>query len=170
MSYQRLLLATVGGCLLFALALWQGWGKWSLMHGGKPQRLIDDPEFKVKADFLLSLMQLNGQRPYTLKEMEVLRHFIQSKGTEVSERVLRGEALYVLALSPDPKQQAEAVRFAIERLKDPAWFVRSNALYVLTKLRVKEAVPHILPLLNDPKPEVREDARKALQRLGYRVP
>jgi len=36
-------------------------------------------------------------------------------------------------------------------------------------LGVKEAIPQILPLLNDPQPEVREAAKWTLQKLGYQV-
>jgi len=36
------------------------------------------------------------------------------------------------------------------------------ALIALARMKAKEAVPHILPLLNDPDKKVRETAKKAL--------
>lgn len=69
----------------------------------------------------------------------------------------------------DTSQKRKAVQAAIECLKDPEWVVRCYALRTLAGLSAKEAVPFILPLLNDPQPEVKEDAIAVLKRLGYRV-
>ncbi len=163
-----LLLTIMGGCL-FVFLLWHGWGKQPLRKS-EVDDPMHDPVFRAKINAVFALMRLNGSRPYTQEEMAMLHQLINTTDTDPDSRFLRSNALFTLSLSPDPQQRKEAIRLAIERLKDPAWIVRSEAIYVLAKLRVKEAVPHILPLLNDPKPEVREDARKALQRLGYRVP
>jgi len=58
---------------------------------------------------------------------------------------------------------------ALQALKDKDQFRRGYALYVLAKLGCKDAVPDILPLLQDPNPNIRWQARKALQLLGYKV-
>ena len=42
-----------------------------------------------------------------------------------------------------------------------------NACDLLAQFDVREAVPQILPLLNDPKPQIRNDAKRALKKLGY---
>jgi len=49
-----------------------------------------------------------------------------------------------------------------QRLKDSHPHVREMALIALARMKAKEAVPHILPLLNDPDKKVRETAKKAL--------
>jgi len=58
---------------------------------------------------------------------------------------------------------------AIQALKDEDWFYRKNAVSILVELDGKNAISHILPLLHDPEPRVREVTRKALQKLGYKV-
>ncbi|MFN3422435.1 MAG: HEAT repeat domain-containing protein, partial [Armatimonadota bacterium] len=47
--------------------------------------------------------------------------------------------------------------------------VRCYALRTLAGLSAKEAIPFILPLLNDPQPEVRKDAIAVLKKFGYRM-
>ncbi len=44
-----------------------------------------------------------------------------------------------------------------------------EACDLLAKFDVREATPQILPLLNDPKPQIRNDAKRALKKLGYNV-
>lgn len=76
---------------------------------------------------------------------------------------------------PDhPEKQEGVVKeilkpLALQTLKDEHWFYRSYALYVLAMLKCREAIPEMLPLLQDPDPRVRETARRALQELGYKV-
>jgi len=74
----------------------------------------------------------------------------------------------------EPEKREEVVRqvlkpLAIQTLKDKDWFYRSYALYVLAMLKCKDAVPQMLPLLQDPDPRVRETAQRALKELGYQV-
>lgn len=76
---------------------------------------------------------------------------------------------------PDQPEKREATvkqilkPLALQTLKDESWFYRSYALYVLAMLKCKDAVPQMLPLLQDPDPRVRETAKRALQELGYKV-
>jgi len=58
---------------------------------------------------------------------------------------------------------------AIRALKDEDWFYRLNAIYALAELDGKNSIPYILPLLKDPEPKVRQQAKKTLQQLGYQV-
>ncbi len=44
-----------------------------------------------------------------------------------------------------------------------------EACDLLAKFDVREAAPQILPLLNDPKPQIRNNAKRALKKLGYSV-
>jgi HEAT repeat protein len=82
---------------------------------------------------------------------------------------VRVRALSVLYYVRNPQQRREAIQIALERLKDPEWVVRNYALRVLAAQQAKECVSQILPLLNDPRPETREEAKKTIQQLGYKV-
>lgn len=42
-----------------------------------------------------------------------------------------------------------------------------DACDLLARFDVQEATPQILPLLNDPKPQIRANAKRALKKLGY---
>lgn len=74
----------------------------------------------------------------------------------------------------EPEKREEVVKqilkpLALQALKDKFWLYRLYALYVLAMLKCREAIPEMLPLLQDPDPRVRETARRALQELGYKV-
>jgi HEAT repeat protein len=97
--------------------------------------------------------------------MEILRWAVQDKSWAI-----RVEALAALSrANHDPKQKQEAIQLAIKSLQDSHWVVRIYALDVLKRLNAKSSIPHILPLLNDPRPEVRREAQRTLQQLGYKV-
>lgn len=75
----------------------------------------------------------------------------------------------------EPEKQREVVHkiiktVAIKSLRDPHdWFYRRSALQALAELGDRNVVLHVLPLLQDPKPEVRDAARETLKKLGYQV-
>jgi len=75
----------------------------------------------------------------------------------------------------EPEKQREVVRkiiktVAIKSLRDPSdWFYRRSALQALAELGDRNVVSQILPLLQDPVPQVQEAAKETLQRLGYTV-
>ncbi|MCS3917732.1 HEAT repeat domain-containing protein [Fervidibacter sacchari] len=74
----------------------------------------------------------------------------------------------------DPSKRWEVVRriikpLALSSLKDSDWVTRLNGLKALATLEGKDAIPHLLPLLNDPNPRVQAEAKKTLQQLGYKV-
>ncbi len=158
-----LILLSIGGGLLFLLALWKGWGLKSLFQSNKAQHWVT-PEVWAKLEAIRPLRDMRGSRPFTPREMALLRRFVRDSDWQV-----RIWALCALAFASDPQQRKEAIWLARERLKDSEWVVREYAIWALGKLGAKEAVPDILPFLNDPRPGVREEARKALNRLGYQV-
>ena len=42
-----------------------------------------------------------------------------------------------------------------------------EACRLLALFNIREAIPQLVPLLDDPKPQVRNDAKQALLKLGY---
>lgn len=168
-----LLLITVTCCLFLSLFLWKDLGKQTVTREIKstpwPNDPLNDPTYKAREEFIISMIALNGIRPYTRKEMKLLRELAQMKEGDCLWRDHRGDAIYLLSLSPDPKQREEALHFAIDGLKDPCWYIRLLSVKTLARLKAKETVTLLLPLLNDPNPEVRKQVKKALQQLGYKV-
>ncbi|MFN3421090.1 MAG: HEAT repeat domain-containing protein [Armatimonadota bacterium] len=149
------------GFLLTKLGL--GWKFSTPTRWDKP--LIKHPILWEKFTTLNNLEVIGRRRPYTEKEMQLLRRAIHDPYHEI-------RAMAIAALenaTHDPKQREEAIKLIMPCLKDPEWLVRSYAVRALARLKVKDAVPHILPLLNDPRPEVREAAEDALKELGYQV-
>jgi len=142
-----------------------GFGWKSLLPERKEGPLTKDPVVWPKIQFLLSLSTVGKQRPFTEREMEILRKSISDPN-----KYVRVEAIAALREARhDLKQREEAIKLTIGCLKDPEWIVRAYAIRSIAWLGVKEAIPQILPLLNDPQPEVREAAKWTLQKLGYQV-
>jgi len=142
-----------------------GLGWKSFLPERKEGSLRRDPVFWAKFTQINSLPPIGRKRPYTEQEMNLLRRAIVD-----SNKYIRVVAISALEEAKhDPKQREEAVKLIVPLLKDSEWIVRSYAVTALARLNARETVFQILPLLNDPKPEVREDARKALEKLGYQV-
>jgi HEAT repeat protein len=164
-SLRKLILVMVSllGVIGTTVMIWLGLGK----HHTEPdvgKRLVDDPIYMAKRNMIEPLQRLRGSRPFTPQEMDLIRKFARD-----SNEFIRCRALAALSDVRDPQQRQEAIKIALERLKDPKWVVRNFALRVLAKQSAKECVSQILPLLNDPQPETREEAKKTLQQLGYKV-
>lgn len=148
-----LIVVTVLMLGLFVVALWR-------------REHYDQTEavYSAKRNQIVPLQRVKGKRPFTPEEMALLRQFIRDP-----DSLIRVRAITALWDVRDSQQRQEAIQLVRERLKDPAWVVRSYALHALARLGAKEAVPDILPLLNDPHPDVRNWAQIALKRLGYQV-
>ncbi len=164
-SSHKLMLMVISlfGIIGVSVMVWLGFGKYR-PEPGTGKRLIDDPVYMAKRNLIEPLQRLRGSRPFTPQELDLLRKFVRD-----SNEFIRCRALAALSDVRDPQQRQEAIKIALERLKDPDWLVRVFALRVLAKQAAKECVSQILPLLNDPQPEVRQEARKTLQHLGYKV-
>lgn len=155
---------TVFGLILAALLTWYGIGRKSL-KGGSRSHLT--PEYLVKRELLkAAYYDVRRRGALSPSALEKVRRLVNDPN-----KYIRVRALTVLraAKLSDPQQRQFAIQTAITRLGDPAWIVRIYALRVLADQGAQEAVSHILPLLNDPQPEVREEAKKTLQKLGYKV-
>lgn len=168
-----LLLITLACCLFLSLFLWKDLGKQTVTKGLKatpwPNDPLNDPTYKAREEFIISMIALNGSRPYTRKEMKLLRELAQMKEGDCLWRDHRGDAIYLLSLSPDPRQREEALHFSIDGLKDPCWYIRLLSVKALGRLKPKETVTLLLSLINDPHPEVRKQVKKVVQQLGYKV-
>jgi hypothetical protein len=165
MRYKWLLAVTAVALLGGGVAFWKGLGKHSAMRYSRYPDERQFPEFWQKFYLVNPLESVGKKRAYTQKEMEILRWAVQDKSWAI-----RVEALAALSrANHDPKQKQEAIQLAIKSLQDSHWVVRIYALDVLKRLNAKSSIPHILPLLNDPRPEVRREAQRTLQQLGYKV-
>ncbi len=164
-SLRKLMLVMVSllGVIGIIVMIWLGLGK-RHTESNVGKRLVDDPIYMAKRNLIEPLQRVRGSRPFTPQEMDLLRKFARD-----SNEFIRCRALSALSDVRDPQQRQEAIKIALERLKDPKWVVRNFALRVLAKQSAKECVPQILPLLNDPQPETREQAKKTLEQLGYKV-
>jgi len=159
-------LVTVGCCLLFSFLIWKGLGKQAVMREVKATPWandpLNDPTYRAWEKFIIDMIALNGRRPYNSKELRLLRQLAQMKEGDCLWRDHRGDAIYLLSWSPDPEQRKEAYYFAIDGLKDRCWYIRALSIKALARLKAKNAVPLILPLINDTHPEVRKQAVKSL--------
>jgi len=158
-------LVTVGCCLLFSFLIWKGLGKQAVMKEVKatpwPNDPLNDPTYRAREKFIIDMIALKPtiQLP---KELKLLRQLAQMKEGDCLWRDHRGDAIYLLSWSPDPEQRKEAYYFAIDGLKDRCWYIRALSIKALARLKAKNAVPLILPLINDTHPEVRKQAVKSL--------
>lgn len=158
--FRKLLVLSFLGIVAVLVMMWFGLGRRS--KPGGEVRL--DPVYLAKRDLIAPLQRIRGSRPFTLQEMELLKKFSRDP-----DKYIRCRVLSALRDVRDPQQRQEAIQIALEHLSDPEWVVRVYALRVLATQMAKEHVSTILPLLNDPQPEVRAEAKKTLQKLGYQV-
>ncbi|GBC98332.1 hypothetical protein HRbin17_00834 [bacterium HR17] len=158
--FRKIVVVSFLGIIAVLVMMWFGLGRRS-----KPESGVHlDPVYLAKRDLVAPLQKVRGRRLFTPQEMELLRKFSRDP-----DKYIRCRALSALRYVRDPQQRQEAIQIALERLKDPEWVVRNYALRVLAAQGAKEYVPQILPLLNDPQPEVREEVKKTFQKLGYQV-
>ncbi len=154
-----LVLVALIGLVAFVIAVWKGLGTKSLNRSHEPP--WKSPEYKAKWRLIEPFLKPNRTEPLSERELQLLRKLSQDPLW-----IIRGDAVIAISFLP-PHQRKEMVGIVIERLKDPHPYVRDMALIALARMKAKEAVPHIMPLLNDPDDRVRQTARKALSSLGY---
>ncbi len=154
-----LMLIALIGLVAFVIAAWKGLGTKPLHQSHEPP--WKSPEYKAKWRLIEPFLNPNRTKPLSEQELQLLRKLSQDPLW-----IVRGDAMIAISFLP-PHQRKEMVGIVIERLKDPHPYVRDMALIALAQMKAKDAVPHILPLLNDPDDKVRQTARKALSSLGY---
>lgn len=150
--------------ILVSLAVWFGLGHKTLKTTIQNRPWLT-PDYLTKREILASLYR-EARRKGSLPSSGIAT---VKKLANDSDWAIRVRALTALFPVRDPQQRLEAIKISLERLKDPEWVVRNYAMRVLATQGAKECIPQILPLLNDPQPEVREEAKKTLQKLGYQV-
>lgn len=145
-----------------AFLAWKGLGSKSFQKVG--QRPWLTPDYLSKREIVERLEELRGKRTFTSDEMEKLREFARDLIW-----MIRCRALHALSYAQTHQQRKEATQIAVQRLRDKEGVVRFYAVLALNRLQAKEVVPDLLPLLNDPDPDVRKAVLNALIRLGYPV-
>jgi len=172
-KYKLLIYITILCFFVFVFTFWKGLGRWTANSPARASKWsndpLNDPAYKVREDFIIRLMSVSGKRPYTDDEMKMLRKLLELKEGDCLWRDHYGDAIYLLSLSPDPKQRKEAIQPAIRGLNDPCWYIRALSVKALVRLKGKEATSLIVPLLNDSQAEVRSEVKKALKKLGYQI-
>lgn len=109
------------------------------------------------------LQLLNGSRPYTPQEWQLLTRTAQDERADLRLRV---RAITALWQTPDVSQQREVVQLAADLLDDREPLVRAYAANALARLKAKQYLPQLERLaVSDPYPSVRESARTAIVRL-----
>lgn len=162
MKFKILALLGITGLLLFSAVVMMIWQLRN--RSPKETNYWSSPEYLAKLNLIRPIQRIKGARPFTPKEMDLLRQFIRDP-----DPFIRVRAVTAFFWISDPQQRKEAIQLLRERLKDPEWVVRSYALHALARLGAKETITDILPLLNDPHPDVRNWAQIALKRLGYQM-
>ncbi len=75
-----------------------------------------------------------------------------------SQKVIVYQRLVPVLTTPDAAISSESTLTQMHK---------SDACDLLAQFDVRDAVPQIVPLLDDPNPQVRNDAKAALKKLGY---
>ncbi|MFA0731739.1 MAG: hypothetical protein RJAPGHWK_000759 [Candidatus Fervidibacter sp.] len=156
-------LVTTAMTIVFIFALY--WAQRQRYSAGSDQRRLS-PEYMVKRDLVSALQDLRGKRPFSQQEFELLQKLLTDSDWRIRCRAL--DALRYGKFQ-NREQYEKAVKATIKCLQDTEWVVHSYALRTLAGLSAKEAIPFILPLLNDPKIEVREDAKAVLKKWGATI-
>lgn len=122
-------------------------------------------EMKQKDDFAKL-----GEEIFRLKEAELDSMFKEESILDILDQVKKDQTKLeeVKGVVYAQKKRMEEIivfRHAVERLKNPEARARRVALRVLERLGKKEAIPHLVNLLEDPDPEVRKRVRDMIQEL-----
>lgn len=87
-----------------------------------------------------------------------LMHYKMKEPLPASQKAMFSSRLVPLLQVPDPTDNSVFTVAEMHKLE---------ACHLLALYDVREAIPQIVPLLDDPKAKVRNDAKQALKKLGY---
>jgi len=131
---------------------------------------LTESETKTEKLRKIMLSYLHDQRPMIvaeaidglckLEEKHALDHVLVM--LDHSSPYVRGSVLRFLArLYPE-----QALPQLLDKLKDPHFIVRENAVDELDELGIPAVVPYLKPLLSDPNPDVQQAVQTAIQNLS----
>jgi hypothetical protein len=87
-----------------------------------------------------------------------IMHYKMKAPLSASQKAMFSNRLVSLLQVPDPTDNSVFTMTEMHKLE---------ACHLLALYDVREAIPQIVPLLDDPKAKVRNDAKQALKQLGY---
>ena len=111
-----------------------------------------------------------GEEVYRLKEAEINKLFKEGNVKQILEQIKKDQVQIDEikdAMYAQQKRMSEIIIFkrALVELKSPEAHTRRVALRVMERINKKEAIPHLVNVLSDPDPEVRDRARELIQKL-----
>ncbi len=122
------------------------------------RRVVTDDHF---AFLLAEMNKPSPQGDATLDHLEVILIMKSIRQPlPVSQKAILYQELTSVLAQPDLTASSGITMTQMRELE---------ACDLLARFDVREAAPQILPLLNDPKPQIRNDAKRALKKLGYNV-
>ena len=87
-----------------------------------------------------------------------IMHYKMKAPLSASRRAMLTNRLVSLLQIPDPTDGSVFTPTELRKLE---------ACHLLAQFDIREAIPQIVPLLDDPKPQVRLNAKQALKKMGY---
>lgn len=125
-------------------------------------RTLTDDQFSL---LMAQATKPNSKGISTLSQMTSLAilefmHYKMKEPLPASQQAMFSDRLVSLLQVPDPTDNSVFTLTEMHKLE---------ACHLLALYNVREAIPQIVPLLDDPKPKVRLDAKRALKQLGYSI-
>ena len=123
-------------------------------------RALTDDQFSF---LMTEASNSDTKRAATVSQMTAdaileIMHYKMKAPLSASQRAMFSNCLVSLLQVPDPTDNSVFTLTEMHKLE---------ACHLLALYDVREAVPQIVPLLDDPKAKVRNDAKQALKKLGY---
>lgn len=123
-------------------------------------RALTDDQFSF---LMAQASKPNSKEISTLSQMTALAilelmHYKMKAPLPASQQAMFSNRLVSLLQVPDPTDSSVFTLTEMHKLE---------ACHLLALYDVREAIPQIVPLLDDPKARVRNDAKQALKKLGY---
>jgi len=118
-----------------------------------------------------ALVQISDAEAYAgLEELarsdnDLVRYYVVSSLAEKPQK--NDLPIFIQCISDESENVRMWAMFGLDlALEDDVWYIRKEAAFTLGNLGNADAVPHLLPYLQDPHPLVRGDAAESLSKLG----